>query len=107
MRSRIGKATIITVSTVLLAFVIILWIVPKVQAALTIDPQSNVDWNACAQNTVEECTVITTSGNYYTSICIQAFLDSATPHTGTEFIIQASSADSGDEISASYVTRPH
>lgn len=68
-----------------------------VQAAPTIDPQSTTDWTAVAQNTVAESGTITCSGNYITYLLIQAFLDSITAHTGTEFLIQVSSKDSGDE----------
>ena len=67
------------------------------EAALTIDPQSVTDWTAVAQNTVAESGTITISSNYNTVVHIQAFLDSTTAHTGTEFILQLSQADSGDE----------
>lgn len=76
---------------------VILVSVTIVVAALTIDPEAVTDWTAVAQNTVAESGTITCSGNYVTTLHIQAFLDSTTAHTGTEFIIQFSSKDSGDE----------
>lgn len=66
-------------------------------AALTKGVESVTDWNACAQNTVEEGTILDTSDHYATELTVQAFLDTTTAHTGTEFIIQVSSATSGDE----------
>lgn len=68
-----------------------------VYAALTIDPEAMTDWTAVAQNTVAESATITCSAHYITLLHIQAFVDSNTPHTGTEFIIHLSSKDSGDE----------
>ena len=68
-----------------------------VYAALTIDPEAITDWTAVAQNTVGESGTITCSGNYIYQVCVQAFNDSNTAHTGTEFILQVSSKDSGDE----------
>lgn len=78
---------------------LLLFVIPgsPVLAALTIDPQSTTDWTAVAQNTVAESGTITCSGNYVTYLHTQAFLDSTTAHTGTEFLIQVSSKDSGDE----------
>ena len=66
-------------------------------AALTKGVESVTDWNACAQNTVEESTVLDTSDHYATELTIQAFLDTTTAHTGTEFIVQVSSNTTGDE----------
>jgi hypothetical protein len=66
-------------------------------AALTKGVENVTDWNACAQNTVEESTVLDTSDHYATEICVQAFLDTTTAHTGTEFIVQVSSNTTGDE----------
>jgi hypothetical protein len=65
--------------------------------AITKGVSSVTDWNACAQNTVEESGPLDTSGHYATELCIQAFLDNTTAHTGTEFIVQVASATSGDE----------
>lgn len=65
--------------------------------ALTKACSSITDWNALAQNTVEVTSVLDISDSYETTIHIQAFLDTETAHTGTEFIIQGSSATTGDE----------
>ena len=66
-------------------------------AAVTKAVESVTDWNACPQNTIEESTVLDTSDHYGTDMNIQAFLDTTTAHTGTRFIVQVSSATSGDE----------
>lgn len=55
------------------------------------------DWNAVAQNTIEHSGELDTSGHYQTELHIQAALDTTTAHTGTKFIVQVSSAASGDE----------
>jgi hypothetical protein len=55
------------------------------------------DWTAIAQGGVFESTEIDTSANRSTSINIQAFLDTTTAHTGTEFKVQYASADAGNE----------
>jgi len=68
-----------------------------VYAALTIDPEAMTDWTAVAQNTVAESATITCSAHYVTLLHLQAFADSNTAHTGTEFTVQLSSKDSGDE----------
>jgi hypothetical protein len=59
--------------------------------------ESITDWTAVAQNAVGESGTLDTSGHYATELYIQAFLDTTTAHTGTEFIIQVSSNTSGDE----------
>ena len=66
-------------------------------AALTITPAAVTDWTAVAQNTVGESATVTVSDSYQSILHIQAFLDSTTAHTGTEFIVQISSNTSGDE----------
>lgn len=55
------------------------------------------DWTAVAQNTVGEGATIDISDCYDATLFIQAFLDSATAHTGTEFKVQLSNNSSGDE----------
>lgn len=64
---------------------------------LTKSTASITDWTAVAQNTVNESATYDVSGCYESHLCIQAFLDTITAHTGTEFIIQTSSNTSGDE----------
>ena len=46
---------------------------------------------------VGESGTLDTSGHYMTDLCIQAFLDTTTAHTGTEFRVQVSSNTTGDE----------
>lgn len=58
---------------------------------------SITDWTAVAQNAVGESGAIDVSSKLEAQVHIQAFLDSTTAHTGTEFIIQVSSNSSGDE----------
>lgn len=53
------------------------------------------DWTAVAQKAVGESGVIDIIDGRV--IAIQAFLDTQTAHTGTEFIIQISKKSSGDE----------
>lgn len=65
--------------------------------ALTKTVEAITDWTAVAQNTVGESGTLDCSGHYATKLCLQAFLDSTTAHTGTEFIVQVSSNTSGDE----------
>jgi len=55
------------------------------------------DWTAVAQNTVVESATLDCSSHYGTMLHIQAFLDNTTAHTGTRFIVQASSNTTGDE----------
>lgn len=69
----------------------------QLRAALTKAVESVTDWTAVAQNAVGESSALDTSDHYATEISIQAFLDSTTAHTGTEFIIQVSSNTSGNE----------
>jgi len=66
-------------------------------AALTVNPEALQDWKAVPQNSVTITPVISCSGNYLTIIHLQAFLDTATAHTGTGFLVQTSSQDSGNE----------
>jgi len=66
-------------------------------AALTKTTESTDDWTAVAQNVVIEGTTLDTSDHYSTELHIQAFLDSTTAHTGTEFIVQVSGNSTGDE----------
>lgn len=58
------------------------------------------DWTAVAQ-TADDSVVVSSeydaSGNYETILNIQAFLDSTTAHTGTEFTVQYSTSSTGDE----------
>jgi hypothetical protein len=65
--------------------------------ALTKAEASLHDWTALASGTVAESSEIDCSDAYSLLIHIQAFLDSTTAHTGTEFLILGASADSGDE----------
>jgi len=60
-------------------------------------PKSITDWTAVAQNTVGESDTEDVNANYGSLLFIQAFLDSTTAHTGTEFIVQVSNNTSGDE----------
>jgi len=53
------------------------------------------DWTAVAQNAVAKSSVIDIKNG--ASITLQAFLDTETAHTGTEFIVQTTKEDSGDE----------
>lgn len=64
--------------------------------AITKAGESITTWAAVAQNVVGESGTLDCSGHYATELGIQAFLDSTTAHTGTEFIIQVSSNTSGD-----------
>jgi len=64
---------------------------------LTKSVASITDWTAVAQNTVAESATYDVSGCYESHLCIQAFLDTTTAHTGTEFIVQISSNTTGDE----------
>lgn len=79
-------------SLILLAFLAI-----SVQGAITNNVGSVTDWTAVAQGTVAESATLDTSGHYQTQLVIQAFLDSTTAHTGTEFRIQGSANTTGDE----------
>jgi hypothetical protein len=55
------------------------------------------DWTAVAQNIIGESATLDCSLHEKTLLCIQAFLDTTTAHTGTKFIVQISSNTSGDE----------
>jgi hypothetical protein len=55
------------------------------------------DWTAVAQNAIGESGTLDCSDNVKTLLHIQSFLDTETAHTGTRFLIQVSSALSGDE----------
>jgi hypothetical protein len=79
-----------------LIFLILLFTRPAF-AALTKTTESLDDWTAVAQNTVVEGTTLDTSDHYSTEIHIQAFLDTTTAHTGTNFIVQISGNSAGNE----------
>jgi hypothetical protein len=55
------------------------------------------DWNAVAQNTIEESAERDISGAYVAGLTIQAGLDTTTAHTGTKFIVQVNFNGSDDE----------
>jgi hypothetical protein len=55
------------------------------------------DWTAVAQNTVVHSGELDCSLHAASHLAIQAFLDTTTAHTGTEFIVEVSSNTSGDE----------
>jgi len=55
------------------------------------------DWTAVAQNTISKSAVYNLSNVRSAILNIQAGLDTTTAHTGTKFIVQISSATSGDE----------
>lgn len=55
------------------------------------------DWTAVAQNTVVQSAVLDCALHAATLLHIQAALDTTTAHTGTKFIIQVSSNDTGNE----------
>jgi len=65
--------------------------------AITKGVTQTTDWTAVAQNTVGESGTLDCSGHYSTDLFIQAFLDTTTAHTGTEFIVQVSSNTTGNE----------
>ena len=56
-----------------------------------------MDWTAVPTNNLVKSAEYDVSDAYEATMEIQAALDSATPHTGTRFIVQKSAADSGDE----------
>ena len=70
--------------------------------ALTKAAEAITDWTAVAMNAIGESGIINISGHYDTSLIIQAFLDTETAHTGTEFIVQVSQQAAGDEDWADY-----
>jgi hypothetical protein len=55
------------------------------------------DWTAVAQNTVVHSGELDCSLHAASHLAVQAFLDTTTAHTGTEFIVEVSSNTSGDE----------
>jgi hypothetical protein len=55
------------------------------------------DWTAVAQNTVVASAIVDCLLHEASHLAIQAFLDTETAHTGTEFIVQVSSNTTGDE----------
>lgn len=55
------------------------------------------DWNAVAQNIIEESSEADVSGDHNMALKIQAALDTVTAHTGTEFIILVNANASDDE----------
>lgn len=65
--------------------------------AITKSVDNIQDWTAVAQNTIAESATYDCSLIYEATLHIQAFLDTATAHTGTRFIVQISGANSGDE----------
>lgn len=65
--------------------------------ALAKDMTVAQDWNAVAQNTIEESGEADVSGDHVMALIIQAALDTTTAHTGTEFIIQVNPNGSDDE----------
>ena len=78
--------------------VIALLLIPQmVFGALTKTSSSVDDWTACAQNTINEGTIVDISDCYEAVVHIQAGLDTITAHTGTKFIVQISSNTTGDE----------
>lgn len=55
------------------------------------------DWTAVAQNAMAKSAEVNLSNLYRSILHIQAAVDTTTAHTGTRFIVQISSAASGDE----------
>ena len=76
---------------------LVLWTATAIYAALTVTASSDTDWTAVAAAGTAQSGAIDISGSYATGIQIQAFLDSATAHEGTEFIIQTSFNTTGNE----------
>jgi len=74
-----------------------------VYAAPTKAVEAVTDWTAVAQNTIGESGTLDASGHYGTEVCIQAFLDTTTAHTGTKFIVQVSANTTGDEDWQDYI----
>jgi hypothetical protein len=58
---------------------------------------SITDWTAVAQNTIAKSGELDISDAVMAILHIQAFLDTATAHTGTRFIVQTSGAATGNE----------
>lgn len=65
--------------------------------SITKDVASIQDWTAVAQNSIGESATYDFSGKRSGILYIHAGLDTTTAHTGTRFIVQTSSATSGDE----------
>jgi hypothetical protein len=96
-KARITLATLLTMVLIGSVVMYALWPMGQAKAASTLTAASVDDWNACAQNTIEESAVMTNNNGYGLTVLIQAFLDSTTAHTGTKFTIQVSSNSTGDE----------
>jgi len=62
------------------------------------------DWTAVAQNTIGESATYNFANVRSAILNIQAGLDTTTAHTGTKFIVQISSATSGDEDWQNYTS---
>jgi hypothetical protein len=56
-----------------------------------------IDWTAVAQNTIVSSGVLDCGLHAASHLAIQAFLDTTTAHSGTRFVVQASSNTTGDE----------
>ena len=100
MKKYAGKIMRWTLVSLFAVCLVIICIMPahKTMAVPTITSSVIDDWAAVAEGATDESTAIDISGNYATSVHIQAFLDlDATAHEGTEFIIQVSGMSSGDE----------
>jgi hypothetical protein len=67
------------------------------QATVTKSVEQATDWTAVAQNTVVKSAEINCATHEISHLAIQAFLDTTTAHTGTEFIVETSSNTSGNE----------
>ena len=82
---------------IFLTLLISLGLITNAFGALTKSSTSVTDWTLVAQNVIGESGTVNISDSYETEIHIQAFLDTTTAHTGTEFIVQISGNTSGDE----------
>ena len=60
-------------------------------------------WAAIAQNTVREGATVDVSDAYAATLHIDCALGNTTAHTGTEIIVQLSSATSGDSFWSNYM----
>jgi len=81
----------------------LMFMAQTVYAAPTKAVEAVTDWTAVAQNTIGESGTLDASGHYGTEVCIQAFLDTTTAHTGTKFIVQVSANTTGDEDWQDYI----
>ena len=70
--------------------------------SLTKTTSSITDWTAVAQSAIGESATIDISPAYESTVHIQAFLDTTTAHTGTEFMLQTSANTTGDEDWSDY-----